>query len=56
MKFKQSIYALSNEEFADRMEQQYLRTLEFGSGCYDTEYDEFKSVLSDLEEGGFYDK
>jgi len=47
---------LSNEEFADRMEQQYLRTLEFGSGCYDTEYDEFKSVLSDLEEGGFYDK
>jgi hypothetical protein len=47
---------LTDEEFKIRMGQQYERSMEASCGCYATEFDEFKSVLSDLEEGGFYDK
>jgi len=54
--FETPIKYLSKDEVETRMDQQNARLAEFASGCYDTEYDEFKSVLSDLEEGGFYDK
>ena len=54
--FKIPTKYLTDEEFNIRMDQQYERSMEASCGCYDTEYDEFKSILSDLEEGGFYDK
>ena len=47
---------LSKEDFETRMDQHNTRSMEASCGCYDTEFDEFKSILSDLEEGGFYDK
>ena len=47
---------LSGEDFETRMDEQHQRSMEASCGCYDTDYDEFQSVLSSLEEGGFYDK